>query len=204
MKKKRDFGSACVQMALAITRHARRPTRLGSTLIGAIVALCTFTASHAQDTRESDPIVVVRAFLGAWAASSVDDLMKFLADDAVVVGSSGVKSAGEQGLRRVTGALKGLQNRDYEVRLDGDRLTAHGKTYGFAPYVELGVEPGEWDSSIVVKNGRIVYFEWYYTPEFNAKLERVCLQKPDYVIAGKRCQVFTADAKAHTESARPK
>jgi hypothetical protein len=130
--------------------------------------------------------------------------MKFMADDAVVVGSSGVRSTGEQGLRRVVGALKGLQNRDYEVRLDGDRVTAHGKTYGFAPYVELGIEPGEWDSSIVVKNGRIVYLEWYYTPEFNTKRERACLQKPDYVIAGKRCQVFTADAKAHTESARNK
>jgi hypothetical protein len=129
--------------------------------------------------------------------------MKFMADDAVAVGSSGVRSSGEQGLRRVMGALKSLQNRDYEVRWDGDKVTAHG-TYGFAPYVELGVEPGEWDSSVVVKNGRIVYFEWYYTPEFNAKLERACLQKPDYVIAGKRCQVFTADAKAHTESARRK
>jgi hypothetical protein len=104
----------------------------------------------------------------------------------------------------LTFTIKGLQNRDHEVRLEGDRLTAHGKTYGFVPYVELGVEPGEWDSSIVVKNGRIVYFEWYYTPDFNAKLERACLQKPDYVIAGKRCQVFTADAKAHTESARRK
>jgi len=130
--------------------------------------------------------------------------MRFVADDAVVVGSSGVKRTGEQGLRLVMGALKGLQNRDYEVRLDGDRVTAHGKTYGFAPYVELGVEPGEWDSSIVVKNGRIVFYEWYYTPEFNAKLERACLQKPDYVIAGKRCQNFSADAKAHTESAKHK
>ena len=42
--------------------------------------------------------------------------MKFMADDAVVVGSSGVRLTGEQGLRRVLGALKGLQNRDYEVR----------------------------------------------------------------------------------------
>ena len=172
--------------------------------MGAIVALCSFVPSHAQGAREKDPVAVVRSFLGAWAASSVDDLMRFMADDAVVVGSSGVKRTGEQGLRLVMGALKGLQNRDYEVRLDGDRVTAHGKTYGFAPYVELGVEPGEWDSSIVVKNGRIVFYEWYYTPEFNAKLERACLQKPDYVIAGKRCQNFSADAKAHTESAKHK
>ena len=128
--------------------------------------------------------------------------MKFMADDAVVVGSSGARSSGEQGLRRQMGFLRGLENRDYEVRRDGDRLTAHGITYGYAPYVDLGVEPGEWDSLIVIKNGRIVYYEWYYTPEFNAKLEQACLQKPDYVIAGKRCQVFTADAKAHTESAR--
>ena len=178
--------------------------RYGITWMGAIVVLCSFAPSHAQDAREGDPVVVARSFLGAWAASSVDDLMRFMADDAVVVGSSGVKRTGEQGLRLVMGALKGLQNRDYEVRLDGDRVTAHGKTYGFAPYVELGVEPGEWDSSIVVKNGRIVFYEWYYTPEFNAKLERACLQKPDYVIAGKRCQNFSADAKAHTESAKHK
>lgn len=178
--------------------------RHGIIWMGAIIALCSSAALHAEDSRESDPVVVARSFLGAWAASSVDDLMKFMADDAVVVGSSGVKSTGEQGLRRVMGALKGLENRDYEVRVDGDRLIARGKTYGFAPYVELGVEPGEWDSSIVVKNGRIVYYEWYYTPEFNTKLERACLQKPDYVVAGKRCQVFIADAKAHTESARRK
>ena len=181
-----------------------RKMRHGITLLGAIVALCSFTVSHAQDARERDPVVVARSFLGAWAAGSVDDLLKFLADDAVVVGSSGVKSTGEQGLRRVMGALKGLQNREYDVRLDGDRLAAHGKTYGFTPYVDLGVEPGEWDSSVVIKNGRITYFEWYYTPEFNTKLEQACLRKPDYVIAGKRCQVFTADAKAHTESARHK
>ena len=63
--------------------------------------------------------------------------MRFMTDDAVVVGSSGVRLTGEQGLRRVLGALKGLQNRDYEVRLEGDRVTAHGTTYGFVPYVEL-------------------------------------------------------------------
>jgi hypothetical protein len=91
-----------------------------------------------------------------------------------------------------------------EVRLDGDRVAAHGKTYGFVPYVELGVEPGEWDSSSVVKNGRIAYYEWYYTPEFNAKLEQAFRQKPDYVIAGARCLDFPARAKAHTESARHK
>jgi hypothetical protein len=130
--------------------------------------------------------------------------MGFMANDAVVVGSSGVRLTGEQDLRRVLGRLKGLQNSDYEVRMDGDRVTAHGKTYGFVPYVELGVEPGEWDSSTVVKNGRIVYFEWYYTPEFNTSLERACLQRPDYVIAGTRCLDFSARAKAHTESARSK
>jgi hypothetical protein len=68
----------------------------------------------------------------------------------------------------------------------------------------LGIEPGEWDSSIEVKNGRIVFYEWYYTPEFNSKLEQACRQKPDYVILGRRCQDFAAPAKAHTESARRK
>src|SRR5689334_2495543 len=178
--------------------------RCGIIWMGAIVVLCSFTASHAEDARASDPVAITRSFLEAWAASSVDDLMKFMADDAVVVGSSGVRLTGEQGLRRVLGGLKGLQNRDYELRLDGDRVMAHGKTYGFVPYVDLGVEPGEWDSSTVIKNGRIVYYEWYYTPEFNAKLEKACLQKPDYVIAGTRCLDFSARAKAHTESARHK
>src|SRR5689334_1221956 len=93
-----------------------------------------------------------RSFLAAWATSSVDDLMGFMASDAVVVGSIGAKSTGE-GVRQVLGRLKGLQNRDYEVRLDGDRVTAHGKTFGWPPYVDLSVEPGEWDSSTVVKNG---------------------------------------------------
>ena len=73
--------------------------------LGAIVALCSFTASHAQDAQESDPVVVARSFLGAFGASSVDDLMKFMADDAVVVSSNGVRSSGEQGLRRVMGVL---------------------------------------------------------------------------------------------------
>ena len=91
------------------------------TWLAAIAAMCSFTASHAQDTRESDPLVVARSFLGAWAASSVDDLMRFMADDAVVVGSSGVRLTGEQGLRRVLGGLKGLQNREYEVRRDGEK-----------------------------------------------------------------------------------
>ena len=174
------------------------------TWMGAIVALCSFPALYAQDAREGDPVVVTRSFLGAWASSNVDDLMGFMANDAVVVGSTGARFTGEPALRRVLGNLKGLENRDYKVRLDGDRVTAHGKTYRFVPYVELGVEPGEWDSSTVVKNGRIVYFEWYYTPEFNAKLEQACLQKPNYVIAGTRCLDFSARAKTHTESARHK
>ena len=179
--------------------------RHGITWICAIVALCSFTASHSQDAREGDPVEVTRSFLGAWAAASnVDDLMGFMANDAVVVGSTGARFTGEPALRRVLGNLKGLENRDYEVRVDGDRVTAHGKTYGFVPYVELGVEPGEWDSSTVIKNGRIVYYEWYYTPEFNAKLEQACLQKPDYVIAGTRCLEFSTRAKAHTESAQHK
>ena len=178
--------------------------RHGITWMGAMFALCSFIASHAADAQESDPVAVTKSFLGAWATSSVDDLRKFMADDAVVVGSSGLKLTGEEGLRRFLGAIKGLQNRDYEVRKVGDRLTAHGKTYGFVPYVELGIEPGEWDSLIEVKNGHIVYYEWYYTPEFNAKLQQACLQKPDYVIAGRRCQDFAAPAKEHTESARRK
>src|SRR5262249_22658965 len=115
MKKMRDFGWACIQTALAITRHARRLTRLGIALAGAIVALCSFMPSHAQDASKSDAVAVTRSFLGAWATSSVDDLMKFMADDAVVVGSNGLRFTGEQGLRRVLGNLKGLQNRDYEV-----------------------------------------------------------------------------------------
>ena len=178
-----------------------RKMRHGITWMSAIVAFCSFTASHAQDARESDPVVVTRSFLGAWAASSVDDLMGFMASDAVVVGSGGAKFTGEAVLRQVLGRLKGLQNRDYEVRLDGDRVTAHGKTYGYVPYVELGVEPGEWDSSTVVKNGRIVYYEWHYTPEFNAQLEQACLRRPDYMIAGTRCLDVAMRAKAHTESA---
>ena len=178
--------------------------RHGVMWMGAILALCSLTPSRAQDTREGDPVVVARSFFGAWAGSSVDDLMGFMANDAVVVGSTGARFTGEPALQRVLGNLKGLQNRDYEVHLEGDRVTAHGKTYGFVPYVELGLEPGEWDGSMVVKNGRIMYFEWYYTPEFNAKLEQACLQKPDYVIAGTRCLDFAARAKAHTESARQK
>ena len=174
------------------------------TWMGAIAALCSFTASHAENVRESDPVVVARSFFGAWATSSVDDLMGFMASDALVVNSVGMRLTGEPGLRRMFGVLKGLQNREYEVRLDGDKVTAHGKTWGYVAYVELGVEPGEWDSSIVVKNGRIEYFEWYYTPEFNTRLERACLQKPDYVIAGRPCLEFSAQAKAHTESARHK
>ena len=164
---------------------------------------CSFTTSHAENARESDPVAVTRSFLAAWATSSVDDLMGFMASDAVVVGSIGAKSTGE-GVRQVLGRLKGLQNRDYEVRLDGDRVTAHGKTFGWPPYVDLGVEPGEWDSSTVVKNGRIVYHEWHYTPAFNAQLEQACLRKPDYTIGHMRCLDFAMRAKAHTESAQGK
>ena len=178
--------------------------RHGITWMSVIVALCSFTPSRAQDAREGDPVVVTTSFLRAWAGSSVDDLMAFMANDAVVVASTGARFTGEPALRRVLGNLKGLQNRDYEVRLDGDRVTAHGKTYGFVPYVELGVEPGEWHSSTVVKDGRIAYYEWYYTPAFNAKLEQACLQRPDYVIVGTRCLDFSGRAKAHTESARHK
>ena len=86
--------------------------------MGAIVALCSFTASHAEDARETDP--VTRSFLGAWAASNVDDFMGFIANDAVVVASNGARLAGEQVLDRVLGGLigglKGLRDRDYEVR----------------------------------------------------------------------------------------
>jgi hypothetical protein len=178
--------------------------KLGISLICAIVALCSFTGSHAEDSRGSDPVEVTRAFLGAWAASSVDDLMEFMASDAVVVGSSGAKYADQASVRWIIGRLKGLQNREYEVRLDGDRVAAHGKTWGFVPYVDLGVEPGEWDSSTVIKNGRIVYYEWHYTPEFNAQLEQACLRKPDYMFGRTRCLDFATQAKAHTEIARQK
>ena len=151
--------------------------------MGTIFVLYSLTASHAENARPDDPVEVTRSFLGAWAASSVDNLMGFMASDAVVVGSSGAKYADETSVRQVIGRLKGLENREYEVRLDGDRVAAHGKTYGYVPYVDLGVEPGEWDSSTVVKNGRIVYYEWHYTPEFNAQLKQACLRKPDYMFA---------------------
>ena len=176
----------------------------GITWMGAIVVLCSFTAPRAENAREDDPVAVTRSFLGARAASSVDDLMRFMASDAVVVGSSGTKFADEASVRQVIGRLKGLQNREYEVRLDGDRVAAHGKTYGYVPYVDLGVEPGEWDSSTVVKNGRIVYYEWHYTPEFNAQLEQACLRRPDYMLGTVRCLDLAARSKAHTESARQK
>src|SRR4051794_16896093 len=174
------------------------------TCMGAIVALCNFTSSHAEDAQQNDPIAVTRSFLGAWATTSVDDLMGSMANDAVVVGSSGAKYADEPSVRQVIGRLKGPQNREYEVRLDGDRVAAHGKTYGYVPYVNLGVEPGEWDSSTVVKNGRIVYYQWHYTPEFNAQLEQACLRKPDYMFGRTRCMDFATQAKAPTESAKRK
>jgi hypothetical protein len=71
--------------------------RHGITWMGAMFALCSFIASHAADAQESDPVAVTKSFLGAWATSSVDDLRKFMADDAVVVGSSGLKLTGEEG-----------------------------------------------------------------------------------------------------------
>ena len=83
--------------------------RHGITWMGAIVALCSFTASHAEDARESDPVVVTRSFFGAWATSSVDDLMGFMANDAVVVGSSGVKVTGEQGCAECLVVLRGCR-----------------------------------------------------------------------------------------------
>src|SRR4051812_8948815 len=55
--------------------------------LGAMVVLCNLTASHAENARPDDPIEVTRSFLGAWATSSVDELMRFMAIDAVVVGS---------------------------------------------------------------------------------------------------------------------
>jgi hypothetical protein len=86
----------------------------------------------------------------------------------------------------------------------GQSVSIPVQAFGLARAASLGIEPGEWDSSIEVKNGRIVFYEWYYTPEFNSKLEQACRQKPDYVILGRRCQDFAAPAKAHTESARRK
>jgi len=53
----------------------RRKMRHGIAWMGAIVAFCNFTTSYAEDARESDPVVVTRSFLGAWASSSVDDLI---------------------------------------------------------------------------------------------------------------------------------
>src|SRR4051812_11108202 len=93
------------------------------TWMGAMAVLCNLTASHAENARQDDPIEVTRSFLGAWAASSVDDLMGFLASDAVVVGSSGTKFADAASLRQVIGRLRGLENREYEVRLDGERYS---------------------------------------------------------------------------------
>jgi hypothetical protein len=48
--------------------------------------------------------------------------------------------------------------------------------------------------STVVKNGRIVYYEWHYTPEFNAQLEQACLGKPDYMFGRTRCLDFATQA----------
>src|SRR3954469_18893737 len=185
-------------------RDDEREMRQSIIWAGAVVVSCSFTASHAEHARQHDPVEVTKLFLEAWAESSVDDLMGFMASDAVVVGSSGTKFADEASVRQVIGRLRGLQNREYEVRLDGDRVAAHGKTYGYVPYVDLGVEPGEWDSSAVVKNGRIVYYEWHYTSEFNAQLEQACLRKPTYMFGRTRCMEFATQAKAHTESARKK
>ena len=170
--------------------------------MSAIVALCNFTALRAEDARENDPVAVTKSYWEAMGTGNVDAVMALYASDAVVVTNTGAKLTGEEALRKLFGRLKGLQTRDYELRLDGDRVIAHGKTYGFVPYIELGVEPGEWDGSLVVRNGRIVYMEWHYTPEFNAKLERACLQRPDYLLGGGvPCLDFSARVKAYTESA---
>src|SRR6476620_9229764 len=163
--------------AAAASSTEGREMRQAINWMGTIFVLYSLTASHAENARP---------------------------DDAVVVGSSGAKYADEASVRQVISRPKGLQNREYEVRLDGDRVAAHGKTYGYVPYVDLGVEPGEWDSSTVVKNGRIVYYEWHYTPAFNAQLEQACLRKPDYMFGRTRCLDFATQAKAHTASARQK
>ena len=68
--------------------------------MGTIFVLYSLTASHAENARPDDPVEVTRSFLGAWAASSVDDLMGFMASDAVVVGSSGAKYADETSVRQ--------------------------------------------------------------------------------------------------------
>ena len=75
-----------------------------------------------------------------------------------------------------------------------DTITGDGATI-FRHACGLGLE------GIVSKR---VYFEWYYTPEFSTSLERAWLQRPDYLVAGTRCVNYSAQAKAHTESARHK
>ena len=118
------------------------------------------------------------------------------------MGSSGAKYADETSVRQVIGRLKGHKT-VISSALDGDRVVLTVR-HGYVPYVDLGVEPGEWDSSAVVKNGRIVYYEWHYTPEFNAQLEQACLRRPDYIFGRTRCLDFAMQAKAHTASARQK
>src|SRR3954454_18905970 len=119
--------------AAAASSTEGREMRQAINWMGTIFVLYSLTASHAENAREDDPVAVTRSFLGAWAASSVDDLMRFMASDAVVVGSSGTKFADAASLRQVIGRLRGLENREYEVRLDGERVAAHGKTYGYVP-----------------------------------------------------------------------
>jgi hypothetical protein len=94
--------------------------------------------------------------------------------------------------------LARLLSRSNKALRDGiqlnEAMTGDGATI-FRHACGLGLE------AIVSKR---MYFEWYYTPEFSTSLERACLQRPDYLVAGTRCVDFSAQAKAHTESARHK
>ena len=61
--------------AAAASSTEGREMRQAINWMGTIFVLCSLTASHAENARPDDPVEVTRSFLGASAASSVDDLM---------------------------------------------------------------------------------------------------------------------------------
>jgi ketosteroid isomerase-like protein len=166
--------------------------------------LLTFVALQVSvPARAESPLEAARALQTAFYSGDADRALALFTEDAVVINSRGRRIEGKDNLvryvRGTTGA--GLTITPDAERESGERAYWYNAESSPA-YAQLGVTV-RLSHMATIRDGRIVLFVTWFTPESVAEIRRACdaEDRSHVTIFGQPCAQFAAQASAFTEIA---
>ena len=147
-------------------------------LILLLVSACA--PSAAGESQATSPDAIVKSYIETANTGDFDKTFAFYADDAVVQLPDGRTFTGKEEIAKwLQVDVKSTRSDPRDFSVSGDTVTVYG-TVTLARFEPLGINPIEYEMTVVVKNDKITSFmpKLKFTPEQQAKIAEAAQAAP--------------------------